>query len=457
MIPRLVIAGTHSGVGKTTFTVGLCGALRRMGLCVSAFKCGPDYLDPTWHFRAAGVRSQNLDGWMMGREAVLATFHNTAKDSDIALIEGVMGLFDGADATSEIGSTAEIAKWLGAPVLLVVDAAGMSRSVAAMASGFASFDPDLRVGGVLCNRVGSRGHLDLLRQASRLVPVLGGLPRNPTIAFPERHLELHAAAEASVPSDCLDTWAELVATWCDVKAIGELARNVTALQWTPPVSRKILGGQRCRIGLAVDEAFHFYYDENLRLLREFGAELIEFSPMRDEKLPDVDGLYLGGGYPELHARALTENKSLRQQIQEFCHADKPVYAECGGLMYLCSGIRFQTGSFFPMVGVFPAEAVMSDKLQALGYVEATIQRNCIMGATGQRFRGHQFRYSTLEWEKNVASAYTLTKRRRGEVVEEGYLYANVLGSYVHAHWASNPTLPEHFVRACLIKSSVFGE
>jgi cobyrinic acid a,c-diamide synthase len=452
MIPRLVIAGTHSGVGKTTFIVGLCGALRLRGMRVAMFKCGPDYLDPTYHVRAAGARSLNLDGWMMGRDGVLSTFQNGAKDADIALIEGVMGLFDGAEATSEIGSTAEIAKWLSAPVLLVVDASGMSRSIAALAAGFASFDAGVHLAGLICNRIGGKGHLDLLAEASPDIPVLGGLPKDPESIFPERHLGLHTADETSMAEEPIRAWAAHVANWCNVDKLIDLAHTTTVadpMEQLVPPTRPL--SSVCRIGIARDEAFHFYYDENVRLLEDFGAELIPFSPMRDKALPQVDGLYLGGGYPELHAEALEDNVMLRRQIWEFCSVGKPVYAECGGLMYLCSEIQTSTGISFPMVSWFPAVAVMSDRLQALGYVEATTQKSSILGDAGETFRGHQFRYSTLVWKTPVENVYDIRKRRNGDLFKEGYSLGNVIGSYVHSHWASNRRIAGNFVEACRSK------
>jgi len=448
--PRIVIAGTNSGVGKTTVTAGLCGAFRRLGLRVSVFKCGPDYLDPTYHYRAAGVRSLTLDGWMMGREGVLSTFQNAAEGSDIAVIEGVMGLFDGVEPTSDAGSTAEIAKWLAAPVVLVIDASGMSRSVAAMAAGFASFDPDLHLAGILCNRVGSKTHLEMLRAASVSVPVLGGLPNDPDHSFPERHLGLRTADESALPGALFDVWAGHASEWCHVNQILTLARAAPALS-PAPVRIRPVQSHACRIGIALDQAFHFYYDENLRLLKEAGAELVEFSPISATKLPEVDGLYLGGGYPEVHASALASNEGLRREILAFCGAGKPVYAECGGLMYLCEGIQQLDGSRYPMVGWFEADAVMNSRLQALGYVEVLTSRDTIFGPVGRAFRGHQFRYSTLEWKHAVEGAYSLQRRRDRQQSFEGYLKGRVLGSYVHGHWASNPSLAESFVNACVMQ------
>jgi cobyrinic acid a,c-diamide synthase len=447
VIPRIVIAGTNSGVGKTTVVAGLCRALRRRGLRVAAFKCGPDYLDPTYHFRAAGVRSQNLDGWMMGRDGVLSTFHGATVDADIAVIEGVMGLFDGVEPTSDSGSTAEIAKWLGAPVLLVIDASGMSRSVAAMAGGFAAFDPALRVAGVICNRLGSKGHLELLKEACCDVPVVGGLPRDPANTFPERHLGLRTADEGSLPDVLFEKWADHIAEWCDVEAVLRIAQSAADIAMTlaQSGSRRLVAS---RIGIARDDAFHFYYDENLRLLEQAGAELIPFSPIADAHLPHVDGLYLGGGYPEVHAQALADNESLRREIHDFCEAGKPVYAECGGLMYLCDKILQNDGSRYPMVGWFDADAVMSGRLQALGYVTVVTERATLLGPAGQSFRGHQFRYSTLAWKSSPESAYGVTRRRGVQRTDEGYSRGNVLGSYVHAHWASNPRIAESLALAC---------
>jgi cobyrinic acid a,c-diamide synthase len=412
------------------------------------FKCGPDYLDPTYHVRAAGSRSLNLDGWMMGRAGVLSTFQNACQEYDIALIEGVMGLFDGIDAKSDDGSTAQIAKWLAAPTILVVDASGMSRSVAALAQGFASFDSDLQVAGLICNRTGSKGHLELLAEASTTIPVLGGLPKDRVNVFPERHLGLRSASEDAIPQQQIDAWAAHVDDWCDIERLLEVARSGGPGEWGEVTGSIADGNSTCRIGVAMDEAFHFYYDENLRLLEQCGAQLVRFSPVHDQHLPAVDGLYLGGGYPEAHAEALADNRSMRSHIRAFCSSGKPVYAECGGLMYLCSAIKTHAGVQYPMVGWFSAVAEMSDRLQALGYVEVTTIQRSILGESGESFRGHQFRYSTLVWNQPVEAIYQLTKRRNGELFSEGYSAGAVVGSYVHSHWASNPRIALNLVEAC---------
>ncbi|MGQ0554488.1 MAG: cobyrinate a,c-diamide synthase [Nitrospiraceae bacterium] len=451
MTPRLVIAGTSSNVGKTTVMVGLVRALRARGLRVAVFKCGPDYLDPTYHVRAAGVPCQNLDGWMMGREAVLSTFMHATQASDIALLEGVMGLFDGASPTSEEGSTAEIAKWLQAPVLLVCDTGGMARSVAALARGFSTFDASLPISGLICNRIGSRGHLDLLRKATEgSPPVLGGLPKEAPLAFADRHLGLHSADRATVPEDVFVAWGDRVNEWCDVDAILALARTAPALPAIPAIERIVREGARCRIGLAFDEAFHFYYDDNLRRLESLGAELVRFSPIHDAHLPDVHGLYFGGGYPEIYAADLSRNLSMRQDVVSFAETQGPIYGECGGLMYLSTGIRTLDGTLHDMVGLIPGEAEMKDRLQALGYVEVETQGETMLGSEGLRFRGHQFRYSDLRLPAEMECCYTMRRRRGGESFQEGYRNGNTLASYVHAHWASNPLLAQGFVQSCAV-------
>jgi cobyrinic acid a,c-diamide synthase len=446
--PRIVVAGTASGVGKTTAAVGLMAALRARGLKLAPFKCGPDYLDPTYLVRAANAPSHNLDGWMMGQRAVARTFARGAGDADIAVIEGMMGLFDSATPTSETGSTAEIAKWLAAPVLLVLDASGIARTVAALGAGFASFDPELRLAGLICNRVGSRGHLNLLRQASPEVPVVGGLPSRADCAFPERHLGLFSAREQSIPSAWLETWGKLVSEWFDLDLVLQIARSAPPIE-VADLAQEKAGPTRCRIGIAYDDAFHFYYEDNLRRLEALGAELVYFRPTDDRRLPEVDGLYLGGGYPEAAARELSSNRAMIEAIRDFAERGGPIYAECGGLMYLTQGIRTTEGAQFPMAGLFPGVAVMSDRLQALGYVEVETVGESLLGPPGLRFRGHQFRYSTLETPDDRGErVYRVVPRWGGERFAEGYRVYNVLASYIHAHWASNPRAAQGFVESC---------
>jgi cobyrinic acid a,c-diamide synthase len=458
-MPRVVVAGTSSGVGKTTVSVALARALATRGLRVAMFKCGPDYLDPTYHARAVRGDSQNLDGWMMGRDATLSTFASGARSADVAIVEGMMGLFDGAEPDGDRGSTAEVARWLDAPVLLVVDASAMARSIAPIAKGFAAFDPALRVAGVVANRVGGRGHLEMLKKALREPAIVGGLPGAPEQAFSERHLGLHAALEASVPEARFDYWGGLAADWLELDAILALARSAPALAiaeepapsaaWAASASPAPV---RCRIGVARDEAFHFYYADNLRRLERLGARIVPFSPIADRQLPAVDGLYLGGGYPEVFAAELSANASMRESVGSFAASGRPVYAECGGLMYLTRAIVTVDGVRHAMAGVLPAEARMTPRIQAIGYVEVALETSCFLGAAGDRFRGHQFRCSELDPPPDDAAArrvYTIRPPDRPErTVREGFAVGNVVASYVHAHWASNPEVASAFVRAC---------
>jgi cobyrinic acid a,c-diamide synthase len=494
VVPRLLVAGVSSGVGKTTVTVALALALRARGLRVAIFKCGPDYLDPTYHRRAAGRASHNLDGWMMGREAVLETFLDATLDADVALIEGVMGLFDGASPSSIEGSSAEIAHWLEAPVLLVLNAGGMARSVAALAHGFATFDPRLALAGLFCNQVGSASHLALLREACVETPVVGGMLADKTQQFPSRHLGLHAADE-SVSEDDLEAWSSRLLALTeldrvlaianaapalldprattDATATSALERRACTLHDAPPrasssphadgartpaasdpdavSARAKPRGARsapvCKIGIARDAAFSFYYPYNLRLLEQLGAELVSFSPLDDAALPDVDGVYLGGGYPELHAARLSQNHGLRAALHHFAARGRPIYAECGGLMFLSEAIVTLDQARHAMVGLIPGVAIMQPKLSALGYVEVQTRAETLLGPAGTSFRGHQFRYSRFE-SSEPPSRYSVRTRRTGTLHDEGYGTGSVLASYVHAHWASNQAVARNFVAAC---------
>jgi cobyrinic acid a,c-diamide synthase len=451
--PRLTIAGTHSGVGKTSIATALMAALTRRGLRVQPFKIGPDFIDPGCHRLASGRASHNLDGWMLSREMNLEIFAQASMHADIAIIEGVMGLFDGSDAFTQTASTAEMSKWLGSPVLLVIDASAMAGSAAALVRGFEDFDPEVRLAGVLCNFVGGSGHADILRDAivahCRAKP-LGFLARDEKIALPERHLGLVTASESLSPKH-LDHLANWIETNVDIDQLLSLAREQSPpLETLRPQPCRASAEYRARIGLARDAAFCFYYQDNLDLLQECGAQLIEFSPISDGALPpDLDGLYLGGGYPEIHAEQLSKNTSMRDAIVQFAKAGRPIYAECGGFMYLCEAIVDSGGQEYQMAGLFPTRVRMQKQLAAIAYVEVEAPEDALWLRGGQRLRGHEFHYSTIEGMPASISR-CLRLRAGGQTRDDGYSIGPVLAGYSHLHFRSSPDFVSNFVDVCLL-------
>jgi cobyrinic acid a,c-diamide synthase len=439
-MPRIVVAGTHSGAGKTTVATGIMAALRRRGLRVQGFKIGPDFIDPTFHRAATGRVSHNLDGWMLSREANLEIFARATADADVAVIEGVMGMFDGKDGRSLAGTTAEMAIWLDAAVLLVIDAAALAGSAAAIVHGFDTLVPEVRVAAVVPNRIAGPRHYEFLRDAivvrCRPHPV-GYFPRDPALAFPERHLGLHMAPE-TLTEDRLGALAECVETHMDLDRL--LALSTRPRTIAPPLASD--SPVRARIGIARDAAFCFYYDQNLNLLRHSGAELVEFSPLADRALPtDLDGIYFGGGYPELHAEALSANSRMREEVAAIVARNAPVYAECGGFMYLTDAIVDADGRSFPMTRIFPTTARMQARRAKLGYIEVETAGEAGWLPPTTSARGHEFRYSAIDpMPESVRRAY--------QIPAEGYWAHSTLGSYIHLHFASCPQLPQAFVDAC---------
>ncbi len=434
-----VVAGTHSGVGKTTITLGLIAALRRHGLAVQPFKVGPDFIDPLHHAHASGRPPRNLDGWMLTPEVNRQRFARAVADADVAVIEGVMGLYDGSEGRSDRGSTAEMAKLLDLPVVLVVDASAMARSAAALVHGFVDFDRALKVAGVVLNQVGSAGHTGLLREAlGDSTPILGAIPRSAELVVPERHLGLHLPHEAR--REYVEEAAHLVLRHLDIDRLLEIARVGRPAQ--PSTAAPTASPAAVRIGLARDEAFCFYYQDNLELLAEAGAELVEFSPLRDQLPARVQGLYFGGGYPELHAEALSGNQTLRSSIRDFAASGGPIYAECGGLMYLAEELCLETAAH-PMCGVLPFSTVFPAGL-TIAYVEVTTTGG-LFGA-GRVARGHLFHQSRIAGEARGGRCYAM-ETSRGERQEEGFAVDNVVASYAHLHFASSPGLAAAFVNA----------
>jgi cobyrinic acid a,c-diamide synthase len=455
MTKSILVSGTHSGCGKTSLTLGLLAALTRRGMRCAPFKTGPDFIDPGLHELACGRVSHNLDSWMLSPGTNSEIFSRYASGSDVAVIEGAMGLFDGASGVSESGSAAHMAKLLGIPVVLVVDVSGMARSVAAMARGFSCFDPDLATAGVVCNRVGGPGHREFLAEALDMagVPVLGSLARVPELAMPSRHLGLVTAQDLTAHPDWIQRLADWVEAGVDVDRLLRALPETGLAPTCPPVSAPSAPPvppppRRVRLGVARDRAFCFAYAENLRLLDAAGADVFFFSPLADQRLPDgLDGLYLPGGYPELHAEALSANTAMLSDIRGFCLSGRPVYAECGGFMALTRAIEDQEGRAWPMAGVFDCTARMRPRFAALGYREALLTTPTPLGPAGTVARGHEFHYSNLTGVPDVPAVYRLSGRKGPLDAPEGFLRGNTLGSYVHLHFASNPDLAGNFVAA----------
>jgi len=449
----IVIAAPMSGSGKTTVTLGLMECLKRRGLAVAPFKVGPDFIDPGWHRAVTGRPSVNLDGWMCPEEFVREAFVRHSRGAGIAVIEGVMGLFDGIDGVSDQGSTAQIAKLVGSPVILVIDARSQARSAAALVRGFARFDDQVCVTGVIFNNVGSANHARILRQAVESsvagVRVLGCIPRDDRLRIPSRHLGLVTAEEEPLATDFLDNLAEVMEKHLDLD--GLLSLRVTTRRKhlaLAPRPRPAKGGAAAaRIAVARDRAFCFVYEDNLRLLLETGAEIVEFSPLRDTSLPaGTAGIYLPGGYPELYAEALAANLPMKAAIRDAVEAGMPVYAECGGFVYLTEGVTGETPA--PLVGAFPVTARMLPRRKALGYREVELIGDCPLGTNGTVARGHEFHYSEITaMPPQVERVYRLGKNGT-DLGQEGYRYKNCLGSYIHLHFGSCPDMATAFITNC---------
>ncbi|MFA6226745.1 MAG: cobyrinate a,c-diamide synthase [Methanoregula sp.] len=431
-VPRIVIAGTHSGCGKTTIASGIMAALTRRGLKVQPFKVGPDFIDPSHHTRICGRISRNLDPFMMGEQGCIDTFVRATKGADIAVIEGVMGIYDGVDG-SDMSSTAHVARILKAPIILVVDAKGMSRSVHALIDGYRRYDPTLALCGVIFNRMGSPRHRSMI-ESSLAIPSFGYIPRKDELAVESRHLGLRMAHE----SGNMGEFGEII------EENGDLDALLRAAHQAPPITTTIDAGEcelpvNATIGVAFDEAFCFYYQDNLDCLKRAGAELVYFSPLSGS-LPDVDAVYLGGGYPELHLAAL-ESSRCRQDLKHAADAGMPVYVECGGLMYLTGEI--QSDTTYRMCGILPACAEMTKRIQALGYVKAESIGEHSFLPSGQTVTGHEFHYSRLEPACDARYALRLSRGKGINDGKDGLISGNVLGCYTHAYFT--PSFAEALV------------
>lgn len=455
--PRVVIAGTQSGVGKTTLTIGLLAAFKQIGLTVQGFKAGPDYIDPSYHTAVTGRASRNLDTWLLKPDAVLWSFQNASKDADISVIEGVMGLYDGLGGTQDVGSTAHLAKLLDAPIILLIDGEKFSRSAAAIVLGYLSFDPKCRIAGVIVNNVSGRGHYDLIKRAIEKhisIPVLGFLCQDKRIKMPERYLGLIPAEEAISFLSFIDAIVDALTTHVDLNRILRIAKSAPPLVLTSqPFSERPIAPiapivkSTPRIAVARDVAFNFYYQDNLDLLERFGAEIIPFSPIKDEHLPKgVAGLYFGGGFPEMVAPQLEQNSSLRAEIKNQIEAGMPTYAECGGLMYLSESIKDHQGKSWQMVGAMPGNILMTDRLQNFGYTIVKATRDTLLARKGERIKGHEFHYSLSDTIPVLGmEAYHIPSRKNRPERYEGFAKDNFLASYVHVHFLSKPQWAKRLV------------
>jgi len=459
-----LIGGTHSGVGKTTISIALMAAFKKRGLNIQPFKVGPDYIDPAYHEKVTGTPSINLDSWLLSESFIRETFHRHASGQDAAIVEGVMGLFDGFSGTEEIGSSAHIAKIINLPVILVIDAYAMVRSAAALAKGFASLDPELEVVGVIFNRVASPQHFQWLKDAVQKwagMHVFGYLPNNPALKIPERHLGLTSVREQNLPDGFVDRLVQTAEQFIDIDQILNLPLSQTPRSgaWQSksseiasiPLSMLSRHDKPIRIGVAYDRAFCFYYHDNFNLLKSAGAELVFFSPVSGDFLPDaLDSLYLGGGFPELFAYELAEAEQLKNQIRLFAAEGKPVYAECGGLMFLMEELVDTKGISYPMTGVIPGRVVMAEKLQACGYREVKALTDSILAQKGEILKGHEFHWSRTEGIPIEKTAYEFQNQPMG------YAEHGVLASYLHLHFGTNPHWIETWFSHCLRSVAVKG-
>jgi cobyrinic acid a,c-diamide synthase len=489
----VLVGGTHSGCGKTTIALALMAAFKGRGLRVQPFKVGPDFIDPGFHTQITGMESRNLDGWMLSRDYNRALFCRLLEHADMAIIEGVMGLFDGYDGLTESGSSAEMAKWLGLPVVLVVDARSMARSVAALVYGFRHFDPGLRFAGVIFNQIGGEGHLSYLKEAMSVslpeIPVLGGIPREDPIRIPERHLGLVTADEITIDAQWEKNLAGLVERYIELDLMVRMGdyrgdfptpEMEESPSWIPAPRLKPAGTSSAgmtkggsvviaagdlpvpsvgavreppvTIAVARDAAFCFYYPDNFELLREAGAVIHFFSPVAGECFPtNAAGLYLGGGYPELYAANLSSQEGFLAAVRDAVSRGMPVYAECGGLMVLSRFIDTLEGNRYPMAAVLPFGTRMLPRRKALGYTEVLLQADCLLGPKGLIMRGHEFHYSELvaaETNPALEYSYRIHGRKFGNDRPEGYAVGSALASYVHLHWGSAPEAAASLVERC---------
>jgi cobyrinic acid a,c-diamide synthase len=476
-IPRIVIAGTNSGCGKTTISIGLMAALIKRGLVVQPYKVGPDYIDPMFHTFITGRYSRNLDSWLLNEETVSYLFQRSFTGADMAIVEGVMGLYDGFGGSSIQGSTAHVSRIIKAPVVLLVNGEGMSLSIAALVKGYVEFSRETAIEGVIINNIKSEAHYKMLKDNIEEyigIKVIGYLKKNEDFSLHSRHLGLVPSNEIEGLKIKLDTLAEEITRTVDLKALMDIAgdtEEISPYEYDLSINSIAAGflkeRDKVRIAVAMDKAFNFYYKDNLDLLEMLGADLLYFSPLKDKQLPaDIDGIYLGGGYPEVWARELVKNSSVMEEIKAKIDGDIPAYAECGGLMYLTKSIADNNENLYKMAGVIDARSQMTKSLQRFGYVEVEIKEGCVLSEKGCKVRAHEFHYSqTLDMEdfpdgfrvykpprnkrEAISTGDTETPEGRQKVWNCGYRKKNLIAGYPHIHFWSNTDIASEFIKRCI--------
>ncbi len=452
-IPRVLVTADRSSSGKTTLVIGLLSCLKKRNYDVQGYKVGLDYIDPSYHKYITGNDSMNLDGFVMDEEDIIDIFSKTSKSKDISIIEGVRGLYEGIDIESEVGSTYQVAKLLKTPVILIMDVSSITKTAAAILRGIKKFK-DANIKAVVLNGVGGKRHEKKLREAINTyteIEILGSIPRSKEINIEMRHLGLIPAKEMYEEKKIqkkLKKIEQIVENNIDIQRIIEISNNSSKFKFSEKKTKKTKSlNKKIKIGLAYDKSFNFYYQSNLNLLNQFGADLVNFSPINDNKIPkDVSGLYLGGGYPELFAEELSENYEMRQEIHEKATSGMPIYAECGGLMYLLNKL-ITNDQEHSLVGYFNGNAYMGDQ-RVIGYVKGEMKQDNILGPQKSEFRGHEFHHSSIKDLKEKNFAYKLKRGKGIKNNKDGLFKKNTLASYCHLNFLSYRYIPKNFVKKC---------
>jgi cobyrinic acid a,c-diamide synthase len=456
----IVIAATGSGTGKTSVTCGIIAYLRSLNLQVQPFKVGPDFLDPTWLSIASGRPCHNLDSWMTSGEYIIDLVDKAMQDADIGIVEGVMGLYDGASPENITGSTAEISRLLNTPVVLIGDAHGTSRSFAATMHGFVHFPDAPQIMGIIANKAGGQRHKDIITSAlasCNLPPLIGTIPRNAFAPLPDRHLGLKTSYSEIDPCKRIQEIAAVCSSSLDMESLVSSLPSFHFKKKSAWLNDCIQTGNKIRIGYAFDDAFHFYYPDNINILNKLGADLISFSLLNDAAIPEnLHGLYLGGGYPEEYAVKLSENQTMLQSVRTFAQSNKPIYAECGGMMYLGRSIKDSEMQRSAMAGILPVDTEMMTRRHTLGYCDAQLLHDCILGKKGYNLKGHEFHYSYIVDEHSIEPFQNCfsVRYRNGKITNCGLTYNNILASYIHLHWGNTPEAAENFLKVCRSHSEI---